>query len=126
MHPDEESAVSKPIAELWDADALLGASNLPSDWQFGVRPGLDAAIVAVQNEPALSDEARLRVPPTFQGHLQRLQGVAADRARYPEIAAVPIDRPVFILGLPRCGTSMLHAIMAADPALRAPLMWEVA
>jgi hypothetical protein len=39
---------------------------------------------------------------------------------------VQITQPLFILGLPRCGTSFLHALMGADPQIRTPLMWEVA
>ena len=81
---------------------------------------------AIAADKRLSDEGREQAHAMFADHLHRLQMVADDRTRYPEIADVKIDRPVFILGLPRCGTSMLHAIMAADPALRAPLMWEVA
>src|SRR3546814_12878913 len=33
---------------------------------------------------------------------------------------------MFILGLPRCGTSLLHALIDGDPQIRTPLMWEVA
>ncbi len=48
-----------------------------------------------------------------------------DRARYPGIAEVAIERPVFIVGLPRTGTTILHDILAQDPANRAPLTWEL-
>ena len=33
--------------------------------------------------------------------------------------------PLFITGLPRTGTSILHELLAQDPAHRAPLHWEV-
>ena len=33
-------------------------------------------------------------------------------------------RPVFIVGMPRTGTTILHDILAQDPANRAPLTWE--
>jgi hypothetical protein len=45
--------------------------------------------------------------------------------RRPESAAAPIDAPLFITGLPRSGTSILHELLAQDPALRAPLHFEV-
>lgn len=48
-----------------------------------------------------------------------------DRARFPEIAAQEIVRPVFIIGMPRTGTTILHDILACDPRSRAPLTWEV-
>ena len=33
----------------------------------------------------------------------------------PEVLATPIERPVFILGLPRTGTTALHHLLAQDP-----------
>jgi len=51
--------------------------------------------------------------------------LAHDRQRHPEIAQQEIREPVFIVGLPRSGTTLLHILLAADPANRAPLTWEV-
>ena len=44
---------------------------------------------------------------------------------HPEIAAQPVRAPLFILGLPRTGTSILHELLAQDPANRVPMTWEV-
>jgi hypothetical protein len=44
--------------------------------------------------------------------------------RHPEIADVEISRPIVILGLPRTGTTHLHNLMSADPALRSLAYWE--
>src|SRR6266851_3803329 len=43
--------------------------------------------------------------------------------RYPDHAAVGIDRPVFITGLPRTGTTALHRLLTADPASQGVQMW---
>jgi hypothetical protein len=51
--------------------------------------------------------------------------LTADRCLYPEIARQEIREPLFIVGLPRSGTTLLHTLLAADPAHRAPLTWEV-
>ncbi len=51
--------------------------------------------------------------------------LVADRRRFPDIAAESIRRPLFITGLPRSGTTFLHALLAQDPANRAPQVWEV-
>src|SRR5436853_7475263 len=48
-----------------------------------------------------------------------------DRRIYPEIAQQTIREPLFIVGLPRSGTTLLHMPLAADPAHRAPLTCEV-
>ena len=57
----------------------------------------------------------------FLTNLLRFQ---AEEVRRPEIAAQKIERPIFIAGLPRSGTTFLHRLMMTDPANRAPLVWE--
>jgi hypothetical protein len=44
--------------------------------------------------------------------------------RHPEIAAEPIRSPIVVVGLPRTGTTMLHRMLAADPALFSLRWWE--
>jgi hypothetical protein len=48
----------------------------------------------------------------------------ADRTRYP-IADEVIDRPMFVTGEPRSGTTLMHALMSVDPHARALRFWEV-
>src|SRR5438128_8266564 len=48
-----------------------------------------------------------------------------DRQLYPGIARQEIREPLFIVGLPLSGTTLLHTLLAADPEHRAPLTWEV-
>ncbi len=48
-----------------------------------------------------------------------------DRQLQPEIEKQKIREPLVITGLPRSGTTLLHTLLAADPAHRAPLTWEV-
>jgi hypothetical protein len=45
-------------------------------------------------------------------------------ARHPEIHDVAVERPIVVLGLPRTGTTHLHNVLAADPALRSLPYWE--
>jgi sulfotransferase family protein len=54
----------------------------------------------------------------------RLQ-MERDRQLYPAIMRQEIREPLFILGLPRSGTSVLQRLLGADPEHRCPLMWEV-
>src|ERR1700733_820762 len=43
---------------------------------------------------------------------------------HPEILDVEIRAPIVICGLPRTGTTHLHNLMSADPALRSLPYWE--
>lgn len=47
-----------------------------------------------------------------------------DRNRHP-IAEEAIDRPMFVTGEPRSGTTLMHALMSVDPDARALRFWEV-
>lgn len=46
------------------------------------------------------------------------------RRRHPGIIEQQIRRPVIITGLPRTGTTLLHALLALDTANRVPRTWE--
>jgi hypothetical protein len=51
--------------------------------------------------------------------------VQQDRKRHPQIAEEIISRPLFITGLPRTGSTLLHALLAHDISSRSPQIWEV-
>ncbi len=57
----------------------------------------------------------------FLSNLLRMQ---AEETRRPDIALQRINRPIFITGLPRSGTTFLHRLMMEDPGNRAPRVWE--
>lgn len=41
------------------------------------------------------------------------------------IGSAPVERPVFVLGMPRTGTTMLSNLLAVDPDRRPLLAWEL-
>lgn len=43
--------------------------------------------------------------------------------QHPEYAEVPIERPVFVTGLPRTGTTALHRLLTADPRHQGVELW---
>jgi hypothetical protein len=45
--------------------------------------------------------------------------------QHPELLKRSIARPVFVFGVPRTGTTLLSNLLAADPARRSPLTWEI-
>jgi Sulfotransferase family len=44
---------------------------------------------------------------------------------HPELKSRPIKRPVFVMGVPRTGTTLLSNLLAADRVHRSPLTWEI-
>ncbi len=43
----------------------------------------------------------------------------------PELLDRPIEKPVFVMGMARTGTTLMSNLLAADPARRSPLTWEI-
>ncbi|MEO6248219.1 MAG: sulfotransferase [Sphingomicrobium sp.] len=43
----------------------------------------------------------------------------------PELLERPIERPLFVLGMPRTGTTILSNLLACDPNRRSALTWEI-
>ena len=53
--------------------------------------------------------------------IQLADYLAADPGTLDE----PIEQPVFVIGAPRTGTTVMHGVLAQDPAHRAPEGWEL-
>ena len=45
-------------------------------------------------------------------------------AAWEALRAEPIEDPVFIVGMPRSGSTFLHELLTEDPRYRAPRVWE--
>lgn len=66
--------------------------------------------------------ARTRVLSLLETRLR----IVHHRAEHPEVTEERIERPIFVLGLPRTGTTVLYGLLASNPAMRSPVSWEVA
>ncbi len=111
-------------------DALCEAARAETGCDdFGgesFREGLKVLTHALETEAELSALGRK----IAHGHVRRL---LADRLRivdwlrrYPDIERQEVPGPVFMIGLPRTGTTALAALLALDPERRALATWESA
>ncbi|MDT0203507.1 sulfotransferase [Nocardioides sp. AE5] len=62
---------------------------------------------------------RAQVKSALVGRLLSEAGFAA----HPSYAGVPIERPVFVVGLPRTGTTAIHRLLTADPRHQGIELW---
>jgi hypothetical protein len=56
--------------------------------------------------------------------LKNAQLVEDTLAENPDLASAGIEKPIFILGLPRSGTTFLHGLLAADGENLVPRNWQ--
>lgn len=104
------------------------ASKKAKSEDFGGRDfeaRLEVLVDAVKREADLHWIGRLAVRQSLVTGLQSRFSVYRHRALHPELIGVPIEKPLFIVGFPRTGTTILFNLLAQDPANRAPLGWEV-
>jgi hypothetical protein len=112
----------EPDALIKSAVRKAGCSDFGGD-EF--REGLRRFLGSAEQEAELTLLGRLMVRGyTIDNLVNRLR-VVDWRKGHPEIAREEIIAPLFIIGLPRTGTTILHGLLEQDPANRSPLSWEV-
>ncbi len=93
----------------------------PEEW----REPFEVLVKALGEEAELNLFGRLMTRSDLLIWLQeRLQIEDAFR-RHPEIEAEVIEAPVFIVGQPRSGTSILFEMLSQDAQFGAPMNWEI-
>ncbi|MEU9388051.1 sulfotransferase, partial [Streptomyces sp. NPDC048279] len=58
-------------------------------------------------------------------HLANRARVRRLLAEHPGIEREPVDRPVFVVGLPRTATTLTHGVLSLSADHRCPLLWEL-
>jgi hypothetical protein len=99
-----------------------GAADLPPDpaFQDGMRVLYEALLTA-----PLTPIGRAGARDEIGRRLANRYGLRRLLDRHPDVAALPVDRPVVVTGLPRTGTTLLHGLLARHQGARAPLLWEL-
>lgn len=87
-----------------------------------LEPALSVLVASLEREANLHRLGRF----LMRVHLQDLLATRLRMVARCESAAkaVPVA-PIFIVGMPRSGSTFLHELLAQDQALRAPRVWEV-
>jgi hypothetical protein len=117
-----------PPTRLFATDLIETAKRRCRLHDFGEGEFLDALsrlLDSCQNEAQLNLIGKIALKTDVLETLCARLQMERDRQLYPDITRQEIREPLFIVGLPRSGTSVLHRLLGADPEHRSPLMWEV-
>ena len=115
----------KPFA--LDAERILENAHRASGFEVSdpmFREGLTRLVHGLESHARLTAFGRLAARGTVQRSADSRSKVERALANRPEIGAEEIRAPVFIVGTPRSGTTILHALLHLDRDHRAPLCWE--
>ncbi|KPH62571.1 sulfotransferase [Novosphingobium sp. ST904] len=108
-------------------DIIAAASAETGLNDFGdeaVLSGLAILLEDYQNEAALTEAGRQRSIGSLVSALAGRMKVEDWLARHPELLERPVEKPMFVFGLPRTGTTLTINLLAADPDRRCFLRWE--
>lgn len=88
------------------------------------RPALDMICKSAREDLDLNPVGHRNLWFQIHDHLvQRLRFVDL-WTRHPEILDERIEKPIFIVGLPRSGTTFIHQLLAQDDQMRVVPFWE--
>lgn len=121
-------ADGRPFVRLDEADLLEASrrrTGLDDFYDDLFREPLRILLDSFERDADLNLVGRICVRSEITRMLCNRLYMAADRARNPEINEEKIQRPLFITGLPRSGSTFLHTLLAQDPRCRTPRTWEV-
>jgi hypothetical protein len=90
----------------------------------GFHERLDVLLAGLRDEAGLSPFGVVSNHALLVGLLRSRLLITDLLDRHPEIRDIPIAAPIVIVGLPRTGTTHLHNLISADPALRSLPYWE--
>jgi hypothetical protein len=115
--------VSLDGAEL--CQTAIASTGLDDFGDDAWRAPYEILLSAIEQESKLHLAGRIQTRTEIVRTLRNRLQLSALWKQRPELAEGPIDSPVFIVGSPRSGTSILHELMACDARTRAPAMWEM-
>lgn len=117
-----------PSNIVFQADRIVEAAlriEPAGEGRLAFLDGLEVLCNALEQEAHCTPEGRLA---TYKGLVQSLvtqAHVARHMDAHPEIADISVENPVFIIGFPRTGTTLLHNVLSLHPDLRCPNLWEL-
>ena len=114
-----------PLDESQAIQAAIDATGLDDFGDDGFRQGLGMLVRALEEEAQLTLVGRLMARAEIARILEsRLRSEKIFRD-HPEIEDEEVVAPLFVTGLARSGTSLLHELLWRDPGNRVPITWEM-
>ncbi|HTZ69122.1 MAG TPA: sulfotransferase [Acetobacteraceae bacterium] len=105
-------------------DAAREKTGLPDPDSDSWREGLEILVHDHEKTDILSERGKGIIRNRYVEALAARMMVDDYLRHHPTVTDAPVTRPVFILGMPRTGTTMVSYLMDADPANRSLLKWE--
>jgi len=100
-------------------------SGVPASANDSYREGLGVLVDGWGRSRLLGEQGYVACQQSAVDHLVNRLKVDDYIARRSDLTTTEVSRPVFVMGMPRTGTTMVSYLLGADPARRSLLTWEV-
>jgi len=117
-----DALVPSALLPKLDADSIIAASGTHPGRT--AREGLRQLLTAIRNDSELTFFGKLSLRWDMIRLLRNAETVENAHRANPALGKADIAAPIFILGLPRSGTTFLHDLMAQDDDNRVPRNWQ--
>ena len=87
--------------------------------------GLQVLTQSINGCDRITPAGRRRLEGLIVDHLVRRLQIDGYLAEHPDAAAAEVAQPVFVMGMPRTGTTVVINLLACDPARRTVLRWTL-
>ena len=104
------------------AVANTGLDDYGDSW---FREPFSFLVRALEEEADLTLLGRILCRSELQRFLQNRLQIEDYWKKHPELSEQKVEAPIFVCGLARTGTTLLHELLAQDPRNRVPLLWEM-
>jgi hypothetical protein len=86
--------------------------------------GLDHLVDSIETEDRLNGFGRVLATTHITNLLRQRLLFTEHLRQHPEIGNEVIDKPLFLIGAPRTGTTITHHLLSQDDRFRFPITWE--
>jgi hypothetical protein len=117
--------IAKPSLD--EASLIVAARKASGLHHFGdesFREPMRRLLVALEGEAQLHSIGRFALRQVLVRWLVSRLRLEEACDLHPEIAELPVEAPVFIAGLQRTGTTLLHRLLSCEQELRPLISWE--
>jgi hypothetical protein len=116
---DPDAVFERLLQEVQRGRVPLGADDLAA------LEGLRLLLADHAANPDLSAMGWMSAQDQIRDRLNNRAVVRDIQAKHPEVRDEPVTAPVFVVGLPRTGTTLTYNLIARSPGNRGPKLWEM-
>ena len=116
---DPDAVFERLLQEVQEGRVSLGADDLAA------LDGLRLLLADHAANPDLSALGWMSTQDQIRDRLRNRVAVRDVQASHPGVRDEPVTAPVFVVGLPRTGTTLTYNLIARSPGNRGPKLWEM-